>query len=111
MHLLEHTLAVLLVCVLLSLAGYYAWRQCRMLRGLGRSMVLGDEDRTYYRRQAWRRLVGCVFMVLIAGFLGAWYVLGPGEFSGGPADPKFIDQIPTEDIWSEYCDAFAAEAA
>ncbi len=33
------------------------------------------------------------------------------EFSGGPADPKFIDQIPTQQIWSEYCDAFAAEAA
>jgi hypothetical protein len=33
------------------------------------------------------------------------------EFSGGPADPKFIDQIPTQEIWSEYCDAFALEAA
>lgn len=33
------------------------------------------------------------------------------EFSGGSADPKFIDQIPTQEIWSEYCDAFAVEAA
>jgi hypothetical protein len=33
------------------------------------------------------------------------------EFSGGPADPKFIDQIPTQQIWSDYCDAFAVEAA
>jgi hypothetical protein len=34
------------------------------------------------------------------------------EFSGGGvADPKFIDQIPTQEIWSEYCDAFATEAA
>jgi len=33
------------------------------------------------------------------------------EFSGGGADPKFIDQIPTQQIWSEYCDAFATEAA
>jgi hypothetical protein len=32
------------------------------------------------------------------------------EFSGGIADPKFIDQIPTQEIWSEYCDAFAVEA-
>jgi hypothetical protein len=33
------------------------------------------------------------------------------EFSGGVADPKFIDQIPTQEIWSVYCDAFATEAA
>jgi hypothetical protein len=33
------------------------------------------------------------------------------EFSGGLADPKFIDQIPTQQIWSDYCDAFAMEAA
>ncbi len=33
------------------------------------------------------------------------------EFSGGPADPKFIDLIPTQAIWSEYCNAFAAEPA
>jgi hypothetical protein len=33
------------------------------------------------------------------------------EFSGGVADPKFIDQIPTQAIWSQYCDAFATEAA
>jgi hypothetical protein len=33
------------------------------------------------------------------------------EFSGGAADPKFIDQIPTQEIWSAYCDAFATEAA
>ena len=33
------------------------------------------------------------------------------EFGGGAADPKFIEQIPTQAIWSDYCDAFAAEAA
>jgi hypothetical protein len=33
------------------------------------------------------------------------------EFSGGGADPKFIEQIPTQAIWSAYCDAFATEAA
>jgi hypothetical protein len=33
------------------------------------------------------------------------------EFSGGVADPKFIDQIPTQQIWSEYCGAFATETA
>jgi len=33
------------------------------------------------------------------------------EFSGGPADPKFIDLIPNQAIWDEYCAAFAEEAA
>lgn len=33
------------------------------------------------------------------------------EFAGGDADPKFIDQIPTPEIWTEYCEAFAMEAA
>src|SRR5262249_9762886 len=33
------------------------------------------------------------------------------EFGGGNADPRFIDLIPTSQIWSEYCDAFAEEAA
>jgi hypothetical protein len=31
------------------------------------------------------------------------------EFSGGIADPKFIDQVPTEQVWAAYCDAFAPE--
>ena len=31
------------------------------------------------------------------------------EFSGGPADPRFIDLVPTAQIWSDYCDAFAEE--
>jgi hypothetical protein len=31
------------------------------------------------------------------------------EFAGGNADPKFIDLIPTQQIWADYCDAFAEE--
>jgi hypothetical protein len=33
------------------------------------------------------------------------------EFGGGQADPHFIDLIPTPQIWTDYCDAFAKEAA
>ena len=33
------------------------------------------------------------------------------EFGGGEADPHFIDLMPTPQIWSDYCDAFADEAA
>jgi hypothetical protein len=32
------------------------------------------------------------------------------EFGGGDADPRFIDLVPTSQLWAEYCDAFAAEA-
>lgn len=28
-------------------------------------------------------------------------------FAGSEADPKFIDLVPTPDVWSEYCAAFA----
>ena len=31
------------------------------------------------------------------------------EFAGGQADPKFIELIPDEPTWAEYCDAFAVE--
>ena len=33
------------------------------------------------------------------------------EFGGSAADPKFIDLMPNQGLWSEYCDAFVAEAA
>jgi hypothetical protein len=33
------------------------------------------------------------------------------EFAGGAADPRFIDLIPTQQIWDAYCGAFAEEAA
>ena len=31
------------------------------------------------------------------------------EFSGGDADPRFIDLVPTPQLWAAYCDAFADE--
>lgn len=31
------------------------------------------------------------------------------EFAGGEADPKFIDLVPTAQIWTDYCDAFASD--
>ena len=33
------------------------------------------------------------------------------EFGGSDGDPKFIELIPDQSIWAEYCQAFAAEAA
>ena len=31
------------------------------------------------------------------------------EFGGSASDPKFIDLMPTAELWAEYCGAFAAE--
>jgi hypothetical protein len=31
------------------------------------------------------------------------------EFAGGESDPKFIELVPTQAIWQEYCEAFAPE--
>lgn len=33
------------------------------------------------------------------------------EFGGSPADPKFIELIPDQSTWDEYCRAFAEEEA
>jgi hypothetical protein len=33
------------------------------------------------------------------------------DFAGSESDPKFIDLVPDEDTWDEYCGAFAQEAA
>jgi hypothetical protein len=32
------------------------------------------------------------------------------EFGGGEADPRFVDLVPTPQLWAAYCDAFADEA-
>jgi hypothetical protein len=33
------------------------------------------------------------------------------EFGGGEADPRFIDLVPTPQLWAAYCEAFADEVA
>jgi hypothetical protein len=75
-HELELALVCLIVLVLVTLAGLFGWRQGQTLRGLGRQEELSVEDRVYYRHQAWRRLVGCMLMIVLAGLLSGWYLLG-----------------------------------
>jgi hypothetical protein len=58
-----------LVLVLLSLAGFYGWRQVRTLRGMKAPDERPEEERRFVRRQAWRRLVGSGLMVIFAGLL------------------------------------------
>jgi hypothetical protein len=68
----------LLVVALLSVSVYYGFRQVRELRGLRRAPESPDEEARYRRRRAWRRLVGCGLMLLLAGLLtGALVYLEP----------------------------------
>ena len=68
-----------IVCVLLGLAGYFTWRQRRVLRGLRAEANLPPEDRRYVRNQALRRLAGSGLMVLLAALLTGWFLLGLGD--------------------------------
>jgi hypothetical protein len=71
----EYFFAALIIIVLLGMAGYYAWRQVRLLQKLRRDDFT-PEDRSYYRGQAWRRLVGCALMLVMAALLIASYGFG-----------------------------------
>ncbi len=71
--------AWLLVLLTLVVAGVFAWQQVHTLRGLGRRTDLSLEDGTYFRRQAWRRLVGCGLLVAIAAMISVWFLSGQHE--------------------------------
>ena len=92
----ELLVVCLIVVLLLALSGYFGWRQWQTLRGLRQSSGLSPEDRRYHRFQAWRRLVGCALMVVLAALLAGWYVLGFDSqtaalsLRGKPADPSGV---------------------
>jgi hypothetical protein len=69
-------IAWLLVLLTLSVAAYFAWQQVQTLRGLAARTGLPPEDRSYFRRQAWRRLVGCGLLLAVAILLANWYLSG-----------------------------------
>ncbi|HEY1378554.1 MAG TPA: hypothetical protein VGF55_17270 [Gemmataceae bacterium] len=68
--------AWLLVLLTLAVAGVFARQQVNTLRGLPARTEVSEEDRTYFRRQAWRRLVGCVLLVAIAAMMSVWFLSG-----------------------------------
>jgi hypothetical protein len=69
MHWSQVLFGTLLVVVLLGLAGYYAWRQMQTSRAMRAAEETGPEERVYLRRQVWRRIFGCVLMVILAVML------------------------------------------
>jgi hypothetical protein len=70
----------LLVAVTAAVAVGWGWRQVRTLRQ-GGAPDLPDEERRRQRFQAWRRLVGCVLMLLLAAMVAGYLI-----FLDGPAD-------------------------
>jgi hypothetical protein len=64
------------VLLTFALAILFARQQVRTLRALKRNADMSQEDCTYVRRQAWRRLFGCGLLVAIALMLSVWYVNG-----------------------------------
>jgi hypothetical protein len=58
-----------LVVALLGVSLYYAWRQVWALRRLRQMPDLPGAETRYVRRQAWRRLVSCVLMLMMAALL------------------------------------------
>ena len=68
--------AWLIVLVTFGVAGIFGRQQIQTLRGLPARTELRIEDRTYVRRQAWRRLVGCGLLVTIAAMMSVWFLSG-----------------------------------
>jgi Tfp pilus assembly protein PilV len=76
----EVLIGVVLAVGLLALALYYARRQLASLRKLRQEDALPDEERRYERRKAWRRLVSCGLMVIVAGLLfGLQFYAAPAQ--------------------------------
>jgi hypothetical protein len=88
MHWMEVFFGTLLVVVLLALAGYYAWRQVKTLRGLRMAEETAPEERHYLLRQARRRLFGSALMVLLAVML-----VGLLVFLEGPVQKMSNDLV------------------
>lgn len=72
--------AWLLVVLCFAIAGVFAWQQLRTLGRLRRETDLPVADRTYFRRQAVRRLVGCGLLIAIGGLIGGSYISGQEEW-------------------------------
>ncbi len=96
----------LLVAVLLGVAGFYAWRQVRLLRRLREREDLSSEEDSFLRRQAWRRLINSGLMVVLAGLLAFTlvYLEGPVQEVADSRDqenapPLTAEQRHLANVW------------
>jgi hypothetical protein len=76
----QFVFGILIVVVTAALGSYYAWQQGQTLRRLRSDPSIPDDDRLFFRNQAWRRLVGAVLLLLFAGlFVGMFFLEEPIE--------------------------------
>ncbi len=99
----EPILGTLIVIVLLALAGWFGRKQVQILRNRAELANATPEDRRYISRQAWRRLIGCGFMVALAGLLAGWYLLGFHQFANQIMARPPAPRTPDEEQMLRYC--------
>jgi hypothetical protein len=73
---METLFGVVLTVAMFGLALFFAWRQGQTLRWLKTRPELPPEDQHYFRRRSYRRLVGCVLLMALAGMFAGLYSLG-----------------------------------
>src|SRR5262245_33153883 len=61
---------------MIGLATYFARQQWRALKRLRQAENIHPEEHRYQRLHAGRVFICCVLMILVAGMVGGWYVLG-----------------------------------
>ena len=79
---------LLLASVLLALGVGSGLRQRRTLRRLRVEKYLPSDERTYLRRQAWRRSLTAVVLVAIGGMIAGAYLSGMEARANGIADRR-----------------------
>jgi hypothetical protein len=69
---------VLIVAATAALGAYYGWRQWQTLRRLRADTTMSDEERSFVRHLAWRRLAGSAALLLFAAlFVGMFFLERP----------------------------------
>ena len=93
--------AWLLVVVTLGIAAVFGRQQMRTLRWLRTNEDLSEEDRSYFRKQAIRRLFGCGLLVAIGLMIAGYYVSGLDDWvtmMGKRADAKAGERVAEEGV-------------
>lgn len=81
MNTLAPLLAWILVVITIGIAIYFGRQQFNTLTWLRTRPELSETDRLYFRRQSYRRLVGCMLLVAIGILIAAFFVSGLDEWT------------------------------
>jgi UPF0716 family protein affecting phage T7 exclusion len=71
---------VVIVVATAAIGAYFAWRQGQTLRRLRADRTMPDDERTFQRNSAWRRLAGSILLLIFAvSFVGMFFLEGPAS--------------------------------